>query len=181
MALPLAALPNGLTLLRLVLALCFPWLPAGWRLPAVLVGALTDFLDGFLSRRLHATSETGRLLDPIADKLFMLMVAVTLIVDSTLSIGEALLLGLRDLTVAAGALYLLLARRWSAFGRMRPNILGKAATWGQFAFLALLLVEPRPHPVFLILAATLSGLAAIDYVRFYLRGMPPREPAGDAS
>ncbi len=65
-------LPNGLSLARLALGLALPWLPADWRLGAVLVAAITDLLDGLTARWLRAGSETGRVLDPLADKVFIL-------------------------------------------------------------------------------------------------------------
>ncbi len=85
----MSRLPNLLTLLRLALAL-FTFL--GLALPALLgesmtagaqfalerwaffafvVAAVTDFFDGWLARRLHATSVWGAILDPIADKVLV--------------------------------------------------------------------------------------------------------------
>ncbi|MGH6955531.1 MAG: CDP-diacylglycerol--glycerol-3-phosphate 3-phosphatidyltransferase [Caulobacteraceae bacterium] len=86
-------LPNLLTGLRLALAVllflalataagAMPWLsdaPTGarfalqrWALGAFVVGAVTDFFDGWLARRWNAVSVWGRILDPIADKALVL-------------------------------------------------------------------------------------------------------------
>lgn len=79
-------LPNLLTLLRIAMipALVLVFLMAGplgnWLAFAIYtVTALTDFLDGWLARRLDATSEFGRMLDPIADKLMVVAVLVLLV------------------------------------------------------------------------------------------------------
>lgn len=77
-------LPNLLTLGRIVavvpLVAC---IEAGWWAAAFAIfaaAALTDFLDGWIARRWHLTSEFGRFLDPLADKL---IVAATVIAMQT--------------------------------------------------------------------------------------------------
>jgi phosphatidylglycerophosphate synthase len=160
-------LPNLLTLARLLLGLCFPLLPPEWWLPAVIVAALSDMADGYLSRSLHAVSNTGRYLDPIADKVFVVFAAVTLLIHDRLMLLELLLVGLRDVTVTAGAIWLLLRGDRAALQRMKPTILGKVATFAQFGFLLTLLIMPEWKSFALWPTAALSGLAAIDYLRWY--------------
>ncbi|MGB1884560.1 MAG: CDP-alcohol phosphatidyltransferase family protein, partial [Gammaproteobacteria bacterium] len=69
-------IPNILTVLRIVLipvfVVCFYLPVANAALIAALVftaAALTDWLDGFLARRLNQSSKLGAFLDPVADKL----------------------------------------------------------------------------------------------------------------
>jgi CDP-diacylglycerol--glycerol-3-phosphate 3-phosphatidyltransferase len=93
-------LPNLLTGLRLVLSLAVflalataggatPWLSdlvsgpaayalARWAFAAFVVAAITDFFDGWLARRLGATSLLGAILDPIADKVLVCAAALGL-------------------------------------------------------------------------------------------------------
>jgi len=146
----------------------FPWLPLSWHLPIVLVAALTDLLDGASGRLLGACSTTGRVLDPVADKVFLTSVVVTLLVERILGVGEVLLVGLRDLAVLACVAGGVLTRDWDAFRHLSPTWLGKATTAGQFAFLLVLLVAPAWKGWAFPPVAALSGLAAILYLWVYL-------------
>lgn len=165
----LRAVPNALTVSRLALAVAFPWLPAPWRLPAAAAGALTDFADGALSRRLGATSAAGRLLDPVADKALVLAVVGTLLAQGSLGPWEAVLLASRDLVVVAGCLVLLAAGYWQDFRRSQPTRLGKAVTFLQMVYLLAVLLRERPVPWLFVPTALLSASAGADYVRRYLR------------
>jgi CDP-diacylglycerol--glycerol-3-phosphate 3-phosphatidyltransferase len=168
-------LPNALSVLRLGLGLGFPLFPAGWRAGVVICAALTDLIDGALSRRMHVMSRTGRLLDPIADKVFVFAVVVTLVAEGLLQPWQVLLIGLRDLTVAGGAAWYLWQRNWTACERMRPTLLGKATTGAQFVLLLAVLSYPQPVPVFFLATAILSGLASVDLVAAFIRDKRPTQ------
>ena len=77
----LAVLPNLLSATRLVLGLAFAAVPESWRLVVVVVAGATEFLDGAPSRLGHVSGAMGRLLDPIADKVFVLAVLATLMAE----------------------------------------------------------------------------------------------------
>jgi phosphatidylglycerophosphate synthase len=164
----LALVPNALSLFRLALGLAFPWVPPSWRAAVVLVALLTDLLDGTSGRLLHVCSSTGRVLDPVADKVFILSVLVTLLAEGMLGIGEVLLLGLRDLAVLAGVVGGLLLADWEAFRHQSPTFLGKAATAAQFSFLLVLLLAPRGKGLAFPVAVALSGLAGLQYLALFL-------------
>lgn len=90
-------IPNLLTLMRLLLAapLCAAfWLPgsaAGWTALALFVAAaVTDWFDGWLARRWNATSDFGRWLDPIADKVLVAAALVMLLAVGLLGPFSAL-------------------------------------------------------------------------------------------
>ena len=79
-------IPNTLTLIRIALIPVFVvvfYLPVDWsHLGAALVftlAAITDWLDGYLARRLGQTSALGAFLDPVADKLMVAVVLVLLL------------------------------------------------------------------------------------------------------
>jgi phosphatidylglycerophosphate synthase len=165
----LAAVPLALTLSRLVLGAAFPWLPVEWRLAVIGVAAVTDFLDGLAARRLGVQTELGRLLDPVADKAFVLVLAVTLLAEGAISPGWALAVAARDVVVLAGVLAVAARGRWGRYRGMRPSWLGKGTTGAQFALLMVLVVEGRGWPWLLWLTAALSAAAAADYARGFFR------------
>jgi CDP-diacylglycerol--glycerol-3-phosphate 3-phosphatidyltransferase len=163
-----------LTLCRLGLGVAFPLLPVSWRLGAFLVAAATEALDGALARLLRVTSTFGQVLDPIADKVFVLAVLVTLAVDGPLAWWMIPLVVARDVLVLVGGLWVALRHGPSALSRMPPTTLGKLTTGAQFLLMLSLLVRLAPDPslpdtVLLIVTATLSLLAGLDYLRRFQR------------
>ena len=76
-------LPNLISMIRLAGVPVFLWLVLGpeadgWALALLMVSGITDFLDGWLARRLNQTSVVGQILDPVADRLYILAVVVGL-------------------------------------------------------------------------------------------------------
>lgn len=97
--------PNLITVLRLVLLVPVCWLlllpmPAGQDvLPVVLLGlwASTDWIDGFLARRLDQASRLGELLDPIADRIGIAAVVVVLVLIGLLPVWAVITMIVIDL------------------------------------------------------------------------------------
>ena len=135
-------LPNSLTVSRLLLAGAFPFLPEPWRVPAVAWGLSTEFLDGFLARRLGATSRFGELLDPVADKAFVAAVLGTMWLAGATDLLELLLVGLRDLVIGTASLRLLV--RPDLVVHVKARFAGKSTTALQFGFLAWLVAFGDP-------------------------------------
>jgi cardiolipin synthase len=136
-------LPNLLSLLRLLGVPVFLWLVLGpeadgWALLLLALSGVTDYLDGFLARRLEQTSALGQVLDPVADRLYILAVVVGLALRDVIPWWLAVLLPLRDLLLW-GLVPLLRTRGYSA---LPVHFLGKAATFNLlYAFPLLLLGE----------------------------------------
>ncbi len=144
----LFSLPNLLTWLRILaipLLLAIYYLPDRWLDPheknlaatILFVGAaVTDWLDGYLARRLNQTSAFGAFLDPVADKL---MVAAALIVLLQLNRVDAIVAVIiigREIAISA-------LREWMAkMGKGKSvavNFLGKIKTVSQLVAIPLLL------------------------------------------
>jgi phosphatidylglycerophosphate synthase len=160
--------PNVLSSLRLVLAVVYPALPISWRLPAVVAGAASDWIDGLIARRYQATSASGVLLDAIADKLFTFSVLVTAVVAGDAAWWQALIVMVRDIAVASVAAWCTaVLRRPDAFRHMLPRLPGKITTTVVFIWLiAILAGAPPPMGMALFAIAGVSSLvAAIDYLR----------------
>ncbi len=162
-------LPNGLSVARIGLGLIFPFVPADWRLWIIVAAAISDGLDGLTARWLHAESNTGRLLDPIADKLFVLLVAGTLVWEGRIPVAWAVGIAARDIAVSLGAIVVSVKFGREVLRGMRPSWLGKATTAAQFVVLLAAVIWAEPAVWTLALATALSVAAAMDYVRSFMR------------
>ncbi len=133
--------PNMLSMLRLLGVPVFLWLVLGpewdgWALLLLAVSGVTDFLDGYLARRLGQFSQLGQILDPVADRLYILAVVVGLALRDIIPWWVAVVLPLRDLLLW-GLVPFLRTRGYSA---LPVHFLGKAATFNLlYAFPLLLL------------------------------------------
>ncbi|WP_455198437.1 CDP-diacylglycerol--glycerol-3-phosphate 3-phosphatidyltransferase [Kaarinaea lacus] len=176
-------LPNLLTLLRIVMIPVFValfYLPVSWSHVAVAIifalAAFTDWLDGYLARRMGQTSAFGAFLDPVADKL-MVGVALVLIVDVNptpfaghfLALPAAVIIG-REIVISA-------LREWMAElgerAQVAVSVIGKIKTASQMLALFLLLYRdpigdfPTVETgfVFLYIAAILTLWSMVIYLR----------------
>jgi CDP-diacylglycerol--glycerol-3-phosphate 3-phosphatidyltransferase/cardiolipin synthase len=142
-------IPNTLTMLRIALIpvfVVFFYLPGHWTnvATAAIFGfaAVTDWLDGYLARRLEATSAFGAFLDPVADKL-MVSTALVMLAEANptdypgiwLAIPAAVIVG-REITISA-------LREWmaevGARAKVAVSMVGKVKTTAQMLALLLLL------------------------------------------
>jgi CDP-diacylglycerol---glycerol-3-phosphate 3-phosphatidyltransferase len=158
-------IPNWLTLFRIALIPVFVvvfYLPFHWSFLAsaviFILAAATDWLDGYLARRLNQSTPFGAFLDPVADKL-MVLIAVVLLVAEQKTIWftvPALVVVAREILVSA-------LREWMAEIGKRTSVavsyVGKVKTFLQMAaIIVLLAVDPA------------AGVAyeAIGYLMFYV-------------
>jgi cardiolipin synthase len=122
-------LPNALSVLRLLGVPLFLWLllgphADGLALVVLMVSGFTDWLDGKLARWLNQGSRLGALLDPAADRLYIVSTLVALAIRDVVPVWVvALLLG-RELVLGA---MLLVLRRYG-YPPLQVHYLGKAAT-----------------------------------------------------
>jgi cardiolipin synthase len=134
-------IPNVISIVRLAGVPLFLWLVLGpeadgWALTVLMASGVTDYLDGYLARRLHQTSRLGEILDPVADRLYILSTVVGLAARDIIPVWLALLLPARDLLLW-GLVPFLRTRGYSA---LPVHFLGKAATAALlYAFPLLLL------------------------------------------
>jgi cardiolipin synthase len=134
-------IPNALSVLRLLGVPLFLWLllgphADGWAILVLFVSGFTDWADGVLARKLNQMSAFGALLDPLADRLYILATLVGLVLRHIIPLWLALVIVGRDLVVGV-ALPLL---RRAGYGPPAVHYLGKAATFCLlYAFPLLLL------------------------------------------
>jgi cardiolipin synthase (CMP-forming) len=135
-------IPNALSLLRLVLVPVFFWLILshhdGWAFVVLAVSGASDYLDGKLARRWGQVSRIGQLLDPAADRLYIVSTLLGLAVRDVVPWWLVVVLVGRD--VLLSVTIPVLARH--GYGPLPVHFLGKAATFNLlYAFPLLLLAE----------------------------------------
>jgi CDP-diacylglycerol--glycerol-3-phosphate 3-phosphatidyltransferase len=176
-------LPNLLTLLRIVLIpvlVVVYYLPGKWAplLSALVFGlaAVTDWLDGYLARRLRQLSVFGAFLDPVADKL-MVAVALVLLVEANhdwlFTIPVAVIIG-REIAISA-------LREWmSGIGEratVAVSIIGKIKTTAQMIAILLLLydqpVAGLPTHLVGVLLLYVAAILTLWSMLIYLRAAWP--------
>lgn len=174
-------LPNVISSSRVALAVGFLAADAvPVRLALIVVAAITDVLDGWLARRFQAASRFGALIDPVADRLFVLGVVISYVIGGELRLWQAVVLLFRDVMSVIG-FFVARSVSWLRPIHFKARLLGKAVTVAQtFTFLAVLLVPGWVTPLLLVVA--LLGVAAtVDYTLMLWRErvqVPPASPVG---
>lgn len=157
------SLPNLVSLSRLILAAVFVADPGrGWRVALILAASATDFLDGYLARRQQSVTRWGALLDPIADRVFVLAAVSAFLFDGLITTGQYFTLIARDLATAIG---FLVAR---AVSWLRPvpfsaRLTGKLVTAAQLLALAAILLYPPAVSTLVSVVGIVSAAAIADY------------------
>lgn len=134
-------LPNVVSMLRLLGVPLFLWLVLGpeadaWALAVLMVSGFTDWLDGYLARHLDQHSKLGEILDPVADRLYILAVVIGLAWRDIIPWWVAIVLPARDAFLWCLVPFL----RTRGYSALPVHFLGKAATFNLlYAFPLLLL------------------------------------------
>jgi len=123
-------IPNALSTLRLFGVPLFLWLllgphADGWALVVLVVSGFTDWADGVLARRLNQMSSVGAMLDPLADRLYILATLAGLVLRHIIPLWLAIVIVGRDVVLAVA---LAVLRRYG-YGPFAVHYLGKAATF----------------------------------------------------
>ena len=172
--------PNVLTIARIALIPLFAiifYLPFEWARPmcALLfaIAGLTDWLDGYLARKMNLVSKFGEFLDPVADKLLVSIALVLLVSEDTtriLVLPACIIIG-REIMVSA-------LRHWVALANEAATLdvtyIAKVKTFSQFFALVLLLYQDSYlgvplYEIGIILLYIATLLTVISLVRYILR------------
>ncbi len=161
---------NVLTVLRILLTL--PLVVSivqekfGAALFITLVGGLSDMLDGRMARQNGESSNLGKFLDPLADKIFIMSALIALIEVGRVSSLPVILLFLRELSVSF--------MRSMAIGHgiyIEASAMGKLKTFLEFISL-ILLIAGNPYSIYLLwLSICVAYISAYDYLKTYLKSL----------
>jgi cardiolipin synthase (CMP-forming) len=170
-------IPNALCVLRILLVVPVAWLliEDEYRLTLWLFAfaAATDGLDGFLAKRFGWQSELGKILDPLADKILLVGVFITLAFLGVVPAWLAIVAVARDVTITVGAI-----TYNHLYGDLqgRPTAVSKLNTLCQILYLLLVVAANAAavsaEPVITILGALVfvtTVVSGIDYVITYTR------------
>lgn len=170
-------IPNALCVFRMLLVVPVAWLLSQGEYWTTLwvfaIAAATDGLDGFLAKRFGWTSELGKILDPLADKILLVSVFIILAVLGLVPIWLAATAVARDLTITFGAI----AYNWLyGYPNGRPTPISKINTLCQILYLLLVVAakafERPAEPTLTILGALVfvtTFVSGLDYVITYTR------------
>jgi cardiolipin synthase (CMP-forming) len=168
--------PNAVSLIRIALAPVIAWTiwanHERWALAFFAIAAATDFLDGFLARTVRATTALGVYLDPIADKILLSIVYLTLGFTSRIPLWFVAIVFGRDLALLIASA---IAMRFSTYDNYRPTIWGKISTfWQIVAAVAAIAspLSPLTHGlIYLSAAATIWSAMHYTYrgVSYFMR------------
>jgi cardiolipin synthase (CMP-forming) len=144
----IVTIPNLLSVLRLLGVPLFLYLllgphADGWALTVLALSGFSDWADGKLARLLNQTSRIGILLDPAADRLYILATLIAFVARDIIPLWLAAVIIGRDVLLA-GTLPIL---RRHGYGPPPVHHLGKAATFALlYAFPLLLLAQGHGTP-----------------------------------
>jgi cardiolipin synthase len=170
-------IPNALCVFRMLLVVPVAWLLAHGEYWATLwvfaVAAASDGLDGFLAKRFGWTSELGKILDPLADKILLVSVFIALAVLGLVPVWLAGAAVARDVVITGGAI----AYNWLyGYPNGRPTPISKLNTLCQILYLLLVVavhaLQRSFEPLITILGALMfvtTVVSGLDYVLTYSR------------
>jgi len=158
----LVNLPNLLTLLRVFLTpfVAAAILQGSYNRALVLffLAGISDVVDGLLARRLGEATRAGAYFDPIADKILLVVIYISLGLRRAIPWWMVALVFARDLLILAMAAYGLL---FTSIRKFPPSVWGKISTFLQISA-ALVVMGARagiPAPVELALGLMVAGTA----------------------
>jgi cardiolipin synthase len=177
------SIPNLITLARILLVPVVVWSIATGRLRLAfllfMAAAVSDAVDGFLAKRFGMKTELGAYLDPLADKVLIVSIYVTLGITDVIPLWIVLLVVSRDFMIVGAIILSWLVDRPIA---IRPHVVSKLNTAAQIVFACLVLashgfkfeIEPVLTLV-MALVAVLTLLSVALYLDKWIRHMNSTE------
>lgn len=172
---------NSLSIFRILLVFPISFFLIGtpeYRYIAVLIGIvaiITDGLDGYFARKYNQTTDLGKIIDPLADKILTGVVAFILVYQEMIPLWFLLVILVKDLLILLGGLYMKSKKKIVP----QSNFIGKI-TAGIIAFYLLITILLYPEQailrsVFLWLSFSLSVISFLSYAFRFLNLITTQE------
>jgi cardiolipin synthase len=180
------SIPNLITLARILLVPVVVWAIAIGRIDIAfllfLVAAVSDAVDGFLAKRFGMKTELGAYLDPLADKVLIVSIYVTLGITAVIPLWVVILVVSRDIMIVGAIILSWLVNRPVA---IRPHVVSKVNTGAQIVFACLVLASRGfgfdAEPVLTLVMALVAVLTLLSvglYLAEWVRHMNSAEVGG---
>jgi cardiolipin synthase len=164
-------LPNFLTLARILLlpffAVTLIYGEYGYALLVYIGAAISDIFDGLVARITKQITYFGSILDPVADKFFLITSFVLMSAYGLIPKWFTIIVISKDLIVISGCFILYIVTHTL---KIEPSIVGKISSGGQFLLVGLVLVSLNmengfsvPAILYVVIAA-LTAVSGLDYV-----------------
>ena len=169
-------IPNALCVLRMLMAIPVAILLVRGEYDKTLLvfgfAAITDGLDGFLAKRFNWTSELGKALDPLADKILLVTAFVALTFVGGVPIWITVPVVLRDVVITVGAI--VYVNTIGPLTDARPTVISKLNTLFQIAYVLAVVAAPALGVTWSAAITVLATLvivttvaSGIDYIATY--------------
>jgi CDP-diacylglycerol--glycerol-3-phosphate 3-phosphatidyltransferase len=159
----LFTVPNTVSLSRLVLAFAFVLVTdTRDRVALIVTAGFTDFLDGWIARKGNSQTTSGALIDPFADRVFVLSAVSAYLVHDILSTTQYFIFLSRDLATAVGFLVAKLVPRLKPV-EFKARMLGKIVTVMQLGALLAVILIPQYKDPLVWLIGLVSVASIVDY------------------
>jgi cardiolipin synthase (CMP-forming) len=165
-------IPNAISFLRLLGVPLFLYLflgahQWGWAVAVLAIGGTTDWIDGYLARRLGQVSRLGELMDPVADRLYILATLLAFTIEGVVPWAFTIALLARE---ALLSVVILVLRRYGV-PPLPVHYVGKTATFILlFAFPVLLLANTAHGAVASVAHAAGWALAWWGLILYWVAG-----------
>jgi len=164
-------LPNILTFTRILLLPFFAasliYMEYTYALLLFIIASVTDLLDGLVARITKQITDFGKILDPVADKFFLLTSFILMSVYGLMPTWLTIIVISKDLIVITGCVILYFVTNKL---KVEPSILGKLASALQFILIGLILLSLNvgdnvdfPQVIFIVVAV-ITSISGIHYV-----------------
>jgi CDP-diacylglycerol--glycerol-3-phosphate 3-phosphatidyltransferase len=159
--------PNFLSFLRIPLAFLFLQENTWVRVFAVIAAMISDGLDGYIARKYNLKTRFGTVLDPIADRVFVIFALVIFLAEGRLTFLDMMAMLCRDFALMIFGMYLIVRKRYGTY-EYRSLICGKITTAMQLVVLLGLTLKFQlafsVYVSFVVLA--ILALVELYYTRF---------------